>query len=373
LSGPAATRLEWEASYLDGRTAARRRATIRLMKSGLEVTLDDGRTLWWPYADLRQTQGRYAGEQVRLERGGPLTEVLLVPDAAFLESLHALAPELTGHFHDPGTRRFRVQLTVLAALAAIGVATVLYLWVIPALAIALADRVPVAWEARLGKAVADQLAPESRRCPDGPGRQAVEHIVRTLVAPLGPSPYTFRVVVADSPKVNAFAAPGGYVVLFRGLVERTRTPEELAGVLAHELQHVVHRHATRGIFHRASTGLTALTGDATAAVAYGVDAARVLGSLSYSRQAEEEADADGLRLMAAAGIDPAGMLAFFETLKREAHDLPGALQYLSTHPSTDARISRLRSLAVTPAAASRLLPDADWPALARSACGGGRD
>ncbi|MGH8058953.1 MAG: DUF7092 domain-containing protein, partial [Candidatus Entotheonellia bacterium] len=61
---------DWQGFYLDGRTAARHLATIRLMQSGLEVSTDHGLTLWWPYAEIRQTQGFYAGEQVRLERGG---------------------------------------------------------------------------------------------------------------------------------------------------------------------------------------------------------------------------------------------------------------------------------------------------------------
>ncbi len=71
-------RTDWQGYYLDGKTAARHRATIRLMQSGLEVTTDSGTTLWWPYEEIRQTQGFYAGEQVRLERGGETPEVLLV-------------------------------------------------------------------------------------------------------------------------------------------------------------------------------------------------------------------------------------------------------------------------------------------------------
>ena len=80
------TRSDWRGDYLDGRTAQLRPAELRLMATGIEVTVD-GRTSLWLYGDLRQTQGRYAGEDVRLERGGELSEALIVRDRDFLRSL----------------------------------------------------------------------------------------------------------------------------------------------------------------------------------------------------------------------------------------------------------------------------------------------
>src|SRR5437899_1914268 len=84
--------------------------------------------------------------------------------------------------------------------------------------------------------------------------EAIGAIVKRLMEPQPISPYTVRVTVVDDGTVNAFAVPGGQVVLLRGLVERTRTPEELAGVLAHELQHVLQRHTTRLLLQHAATG-----------------------------------------------------------------------------------------------------------------------
>ena len=356
-------RTDWEGYYLDGRTAARHRATIRLTHSGLEVTSEGGATLWWPYGEIRQTQGFYAGEQVRLERGGETPEVLLVPDAAFLTDLHRIAPKLARRFHDPTRRRMRARLTLLAALGAIGVATVLYLWGIPALAALVASRVPVSWEERLGQAVVEHLAPPGKRCADPTRGRVIGDIIATLTAPLSRPPYTFRVMVVNNSTVNAFAAPGGYIVIFRGLLERTRTAEELAGVLAHELQHILQRHATRALLQHASTGLliAALAGDASGAMTYGLESARALGTLRYSRRNEEEADAEGMRLLLAAGIDPAGMIAFFDVLRKEGGEAPGLLTYLSTHPSPADRIEGLKALAAqSQRRPVKLLPDYDW-------------
>jgi Zn-dependent protease with chaperone function len=356
-----AVRRQWEGAYLDGRSAARRRATIRLFSTGLQVTVEDGRDFQWPFQEIRQTQGFYAGEEVRLERGGPLAEALLVSDPAFLVALREVAPG--AGFHDPGRRRLRAGATVGAALGLIVLTVVLYVWGIPALAAVVAARVPVGWEERLGQAAVEQLAPASRRCTD-PGRQAkIDGIVARLMAPLPSRPYTIRVIVVDDRRVNALAAPGGWVVVFRGLLERAKTAEELAGVLAHEVQHVLRRHATRALIQHASMALlvSALAGDPTGALGFGVEGARALATLEYSRQFETEADAEGMQLLLAAGIDPAGMIVFFESLARTSGGMPDILSYLSTHPSPDDRLARLRALArAAPASHAPLMSAGEW-------------
>src|SRR2546429_9043705 len=118
--------------YLDGRSAARQPATIRLTATGLDIALESGATLWWPFAEVRQTQGFYAGQQIRLERGAPLAAMLLVDDFGFLAALPTAAPVVTRRFHDPRRRRARVQLTVLGALAVVGGAAPLFPWGVPA-------------------------------------------------------------------------------------------------------------------------------------------------------------------------------------------------------------------------------------------------
>src|SRR2546426_6603124 len=106
--------------YMDGRSAARQPATIQLTATGLDIALESGATLWWPFAEVRQTQGFYAGQQIRLERGAPLPAVLLVDDVGFLAALHAAAPVLTRRFHDPRRRRARAELPGPAAPPGVG-------------------------------------------------------------------------------------------------------------------------------------------------------------------------------------------------------------------------------------------------------------
>jgi len=366
-------RLDWEAAYLDGRTAARRPATVHITRTGVDVALrESGTRFLWPFREIRQTQGTYAGEQVRLERGGELAEALLIGDIGFLSAARAASPE-AAHLHDPARRRFRVGLTFGALLAAIALALGIYYVAIPAFARVAAARVPVAWEEKLGAAIVEHFAPASRRCED-PARQArIDGIVSQLTAKAQPQPYTFRITVVNSGIVNAVAAPGGHIIVFRGLLERTDNAEELAGVLAHEIEHVLHRHITRAIFQQASTGvlMAALVGDVSGVVAYGLEGARTLGELQMSRAAESEADREGMRLLQEAGIDPAGMITFFEKLskyERERGD-DALTRYLRSHPTTAERIATLRALAAAaPAPERRLLAGDDWNDV-KSLCG----
>jgi predicted Zn-dependent protease len=364
---------DWQAQHLDGISAVRRPVTVRIARTGLELTpRDGGAARFWPFTEIRQTQGTYAGEVVRLERGD-LPEALLIDDVGFLRALHATSPEATRRFHDPARRRRRVALTAGAGAGVIALTVALYLWAIPALAGVAAARVPVAWEASLGDAVLAHVVAAGKRCEDGQRHHAVDAIVSALLRGAPGQPYRFRVAVVDDPTVNALAAPGGALVLFRGLLERTESAEELAGVLAHEIQHVLHRHGTRMVFQRASTGLllAAVAGDVSGVMAFGLETARTLGDLRHSRQNEEEADRDGLRMLLAAGIHPAGMIEFFRKMAMHEGATGVLPRYLSSHPASADRMERLSALAAAAPPAPPLLPDHDW-ADVKTMCGSAR-
>ncbi len=359
---PGLLKTVWEGHYLDGQSSAHQGASIHVLPGGLQISIEGGTKVWWPYGEVRRTQGGYEGEQVRLEKGGDVLETLVVEDRAFLSALYRFAPHL-GQFHGNAGRKRHRQLTALAALGVVVIVGALYLWGIPAMAAYVAPRLPIAWEEHLGESVVEQLAPEARRCSSPDGMKAINAIISVLTASSPVSPYRFRVFVLNDPNVNAWAAPGGYIIVLRGLLERTKTSEELAGVLAHELQHILQHHATRALLEDASTGLllTAMTGDLSGAMAFGAEGARKLAMLRYSRQYEESADAEGLKMLIAARIDPAGMISFYNVLMATTPDTPGFLSYLSTHPNTADRIDRIRSLSASFAGKTvDLLPEVRW-------------
>lgn len=159
-------------------------------------------------------------------------------------------------------------------------------------------------------------------------------------------PYVIRVV--DTDEVNAFAIPGGYLYVNRGLIVTASRECELAGVMGHEIGHIVGRHSAKQMSRE--LGLSAITG-----LILGNDpatwsslTANVLSAgtlLHYGREAELEADRHGIEETYRAGIDPDGMVTFFEKLLDMEQSEPGLLEKLfSTHPPTRERISTGRGI-----------------------------
>lgn len=192
-------------------------------------------------------------------------------------------------------------------------------------------------EAQLGELVLTQTKLRMKILDRGPAVDAVNAIGSRLTTG---SVHRYRWFVADRPDINAFAAPGGVVVVYSGLIRSAGSAEEIAGVLAHEVAHAELRHSLRGMIK--SLGLRALVsllvGDASGSVF--ADAATRLTELRFSREAELEADDEALRRLVAARINPNGMLRFYGKLASEQRLSPSAI--LSTHPATGDRIERLR-------------------------------
>ena len=272
----------WQGHYFDGRSATRHPITIQLTTIALYIVNADGSTIHWPYSEIEQTQGAYEGEQVRLEYGAALPQTVIVEDPTFLNALRQAVASSASRFHNPRQRPVRVRLTILAGIALVGVTAGFYIWGIPGLAKLVAPYIPVSWEEQLGISMLEQIAPLVNRCADQNRLPALESGVTRLSQAAHDSPYRIRLTVVDRPAINAFALPGGQVVVFRGLLEATETSEQLAGVLAHELQHIYKQHSTRALLEQASTSLliAAVSGDFTRALAYGIEGSTRAGTLT---------------------------------------------------------------------------------------------
>jgi predicted Zn-dependent protease len=159
--------------------------------------------------------------------------------------------------------------------------------------------------------------------------------------------YTFYVVNSDA--VNAFAVPGGYVYINRGLIEQTDNLSELAGVLAHEIGHVVERHSVEQIqkAQQANQGLALLYGVLLGRPPSTIEQAGIQvggGAVfaGYSRDAEREADLNAVEYLVQSGIHPQGLVTFFQELMRQQERRPSSVeQWFSTHPLTEERIDNV--------------------------------
>lgn len=335
----------WNGYYLDGETADKQPVEIQLLDEGLRFSTR-AKSLLWVYREIKQTQGFYGNEPVQLERKrGNISELLIINDQDFLTSLHHIMPKAAKKFHNPAFRSLRSRLVLYAFIGLIAAGIFTYVWGIPLLAEAVAPHVPLAWENGMGKSVLKYLAPEEECCKNKELQKAMDEIVARM-NPSGSSRYNFKVLVVKSPIYNAIALPGGNIIVFSGLLEEMESPEILAAVLAHEMQHIKKRHVTKRIIEDSSTGvmLSAVSGDVTGSMLYGMKIARTLASLSYSRQDEEEADAEGVKMMIAAHLDPEAMVSFFETVKEKEEIGLEIPQYISTHPDTEQRITKIRNI-----------------------------
>lgn len=171
--------------------------------------------------------------------------------------------------------------------------------------------------------------------------------------------FTYRFYIVNSDEVNAFALPGGYVYVNRGLIERTDNMSELAGVLAHEIAHVDLRHGAEQIerMQAANVGLglaSILLGAPSGVAGAAVQVGGAAFFAKHGRDAEREADATAVPLLVQSGIHPRGLVTFFSELLEERKRRPSALeQWFSTHPLTEDRIEETRSI-VNQIPASRL-------------------
>lgn len=349
----------WLAAYYDGRLAVRRYARLVLRRDGLEIDVGAGTPVLWRYHECELTQGQFPGEPVRFERG---EEALVVNDRRCLDAYRQTAYELSGARKKPLTWRQTV-----AAIAALSVATIGFMvYGSQAVGALSAAVIPPQWEDRLGKAVVESLAPQDDRCRDEPKQAAIEKLVARIRSGVENPAFDYKVLVATGP-LNAFAAPGGYIVVFDEMLRMTKTPEQLAGVLAHEIQHVEQRHVTRGIFRQMTTNavLAAVGGDVSGSLA--LDGGALLTALAHQRADEESADRAGMRALKKAGIDGRGMVEMFRLLAEETgeDEFGGGAGYLSTHPESNARAGALEAMLDPEQAREPLMSRDEWRKLRR--------
>lgn len=340
---------------------------------GLRITTEDGRHLAPTNSQLQLRHAGFDGQHWELSWSeGERHWALLFNDEAAIAALEREPPAgLRDAVAALLTSRRRDSLRRGLGLSAVGLWLALPLLLLVSLFLAarplsgwLAGFVPPQQEVKLGDWFFERQKAELKLVAGTPANAALEAIGTRLAEG---SAYPFRWHVVDDPTLNAFAIPGGIVVVHSGLMLAADSADELAGVIAHEIEHVEQRHSLRAMLREAGLRLAiaAVIGD----LGIAGNAAGQLGSLSFSRDSEREADELGLQRLARAGIDPDGMLRLFAKLDAQTRDAsqgkaPPA--WLASHPTTPERIARLRErIEQLPKAPRRPLA-IDWPAVQSS-------
>jgi predicted Zn-dependent protease len=204
-------------------------------------------------------------------------------------------------------------------------------------------------EVAIGRQLAAEVDRSSKIINDPLVTEYINRVAQNIVLH-SDSKVPFTIKVVDSQEVNAFALPGGFLYVNRGLLEAADNEAEVAGVIAHEIAHVAARHgmeqASKGeLFNYLSIPLIFFGGIGGYAIRQGLGLAVPLTFLKFSRGAEKEADRLGAQYMWAAGYDPNALITFFEKLQAKNKKKPGTLSKLfSTHPMTGDRITEVREL-----------------------------
>lgn len=362
------------ADYNDGVTAARRAVLLRLTADGLAIAGPDGdRPLAvWAYESLRYLDEALPGAPLRLATAGSdgrltLRETTLPP------ALLARAPQLVRR----QPRRSRTLALWTVGFFGAFVALALVIFAMPHVARLAVPLVPKSWEQALGRRLSDEVSEllalayseDPVFCQAPAGVAALDRLGQRL-AREAQSPFDFNIRVLKLPVVNAVAWPGGEIIIFSQLLKDAKSPDEIAGVLAHEMTHVARRHTTARLIE--TLGLTAFFGVMLGDLGSGGLAAggQAMTGSAYSRRAEAEADDGAAMILGASGINTQGLADFFGRLSPGADDGGQAdsvaaaqktlMTYFSSHPAGQDRARRFAALAkpLLPA-----LSPTDWQAL----------
>ncbi|MBY0559943.1 M48 family metallopeptidase [Hyphomicrobium sp.] len=305
--------------------------TVSLGASGIEIDLPGGSRHIWTYGKLRSEEPiRPNAIDVLLTSGDEPGASLFVQGAGFAAALRERAPRLS--VRAAWLREKRMWFLILALIAGL-IFAVYLLDVSPSKSIA--RHLPNSWRERLGDATRSSMTKGHKECVDPAGLAALTRLTERLSKGASGS-VPFHIHVYDWPLMNAFAVPGGQIVLTSGLLDKSESPDEAAGVLAHEMGHGIELHPESAIIRGVGLGATleVMLGNTTGGGLANVGL--MLAQLGYSRSAEREADKHALELLKAADISPKGLGNFFTRVtKMEAEDGdegPGAFSWFRTHP-----------------------------------------
>jgi predicted Zn-dependent protease len=316
----------WRAEFSDGQSALTRAVVVAFEQERLSIT---DAALGAPLASW----GIASAMLDELQEGVAFVHspdqrfaVLEVRDPELLSELRSRARQAQ---RLPGGQDRRAYAA--ACLALITIVGGGFYWSVPLLSRWIAQRVPIEYERELGAAMLPVLA--SEYCESREALAALSALSARL-DPRDEVPAELHII--DMSMVNAFALPGGIVVLTRGLLEKAASADEVAGVLAHELEHVRQRHV---LSHMVRASLLAAAwsvavGDYAGLMLLDPTTAFEIANLRHSRGDEAQADAGAMLLLDTAGISRQGLIDFFERIRVDTELVP---EWLSSHPASEQR------------------------------------
>lgn len=343
-----------DAAWFDGKSARRHPVQIHWSEDGIRITGNELAQIHWNFRDLELVSK--SGGRFVLTNHTESEPRLAISQPGALADLTAFAPQLESGPKGLGSRRaVKVSAVLVASMAAL----MGFLYVAP---VFIVPFIPDSFAKNLGVDMVNMVSSLGGFCQSEQGSAALDQLTLELAG--GELAGGLTVQVIDHQMVNAFAASGGQIVLMRGLIDAAESGDEIAGVLAHEIGHVEHRHPLTNLVRALGFEifLTSLGGDLG-------DTSNFILSMSFSREAEREADISAIRMLNEANISPTGLARFFDRLSGEDEDesadgfFGGLASLASSHPPTGERAALARTEGQNGAEYDNPLTDEDWKAL----------
>lgn len=352
-----------------GRAGAR----IQLGLEGVEAETPAGQRFRVPYADCQLEQGGASGRMIFCHTPDRRLTVFCeekgFPEALARSGGDRLVEELKRLGLTARKERNRYLLQVVLGLVAMVLLSMGAVRLLKAAGTRAVHALPVSVDRKLGGVAMEAMSLDGPKVSDPVLVGAMEKMVSRLEPHARLPGLEFQVTVVDAPTVNAYCLPGGRIVVYTGLIKAARRPEQVAGVLGHEMAHATLRHGLERIAQSASAvvALELLLEDVGGLLAMAVELARHGVLTRYGREQETSADMEGAEMMLKAGMDPAALAEFFGILQEQHGDVPDSLAWLSSHPQLSERQTELRRRAELsrPAAAEPL--GIDWDEVVRHA------
>lgn len=351
------------ARYADGRAAITHEAHCDIGVDAISFRAGEAAHVW-PYADLRRADD--GNGRIILKKKPDTGERLMLAGEAEAP-LRAAAPALFK------PKAFGVEgLPVVGGLAAAAWSlAATFLIGVPLAAAPLADVVPPRYRAQIAEISWSQVEALTNVCDDSDEAERILNDVayRLMTASNVAHKDDIWISIVDASFPNAFALPDSSIVVTDELIAMTEHPDELIGVIAHEIAHIEHNHIMKNIIRHVGAGIffDVVFGGAGAGQAVAIASVNLAG-LRYSRDDEAEADARGLDYLDAAAIDADGLARLFDRFRQTEEEHAGDIPtLLSSHPATAERAAAARARSRGGRAPS--IGDADWRVV-RAACGG---
>ena len=320
----------------DGQVSLSESVRISISRLGIHITDPQGRQTHWKSERLEILPMGDRTEPIRIALRDGTSSITLFRSSSEDPVLEKWLAVHQASSRGPRTPRI-VGLLVLSFIAAVSIFLAL-----PLVSQKLVKRIPRSWDGRIEKYLTSDLRAFSSQCHHSDG----ERILRNLTDKLSrqsPDLPPIKPITLNVEAVNAFALPGGTIIILKGLLTKLKREDELLGILAHELAHVQKRHSTSALISQVLLKGFGMGFDNQMLIQMGQ-----FGSLRYSRLQEMEADSEAVKIVERAGISGESVIRALMRISESSKFEAKLFSYVSTHPHMGERIEGLRPFPTLP-------------------------